>query len=105
MICRALSGKLHSAFAGKLGEITHAGYSKDGSSIVVASHIGFAQILDAATGHEKVRLQGHSGAMTDAKFNADSGLGATTSEDKMARVFDTARGLLVHKLQGCHLDR
>ena len=84
-------------------EFRMANFSPDGSSILTAfgEYPDFtARVWDAATGEERVVLQGHEGPVVSALYNAGGNLIVTASLDKTARIWDAKTGKLMHVLNG-----
>jgi WD40 repeat protein len=81
------------------GEI--AALSPDGLRIVAASRFARdARVLDAVTGVELARLEGHMHTIRAASFSPDGTRIVTASHDNTARVWDAASGKELARLSG-----
>jgi WD40 repeat protein len=84
-------------------EYRTASFSPDGRSILTA--FGecpdfTARIWDAATGKERMVLEGHEGPVGSAICSSDGKWIVTASLDKTARIWDAGTGKVVHVLKG-----
>jgi len=69
-----------------------AGFSPDGSRIVIASADKTAQISDTATGKELAVLGGRQHQVNSAAFSPDGARVITSDHDDAARIWDAATG-------------
>ncbi len=85
--------------------IFHMRFNPDGKQLaVVGSNLrlqnGEARILDAATGHEILRLVDHTGMVMDVSFSPDGQRVATCSTDRTNRIWDARTGQEILTLRG-----
>ena len=80
--------------------VNDAALAPDGSTLAVAADDGAVQLWDAATGELRLRLLGHSDAVTAVAFSPDSSLVVSASTDRDARIWDVESGRLVQRLHG-----
>jgi DNA-binding SARP family transcriptional activator/WD40 repeat protein len=82
-----------------LGELGHPlTLSHDGSTIAYADGSDVV-VVDAATGQQRHRLQGHHGALLQVQFSDDGELVASVSDDQTAMVWQTSTGRARERLQ------
>jgi len=72
-------------------------WSPDGSRLAVAGLDGAGRVLDASTGRERLRLNGHSRGLTGIAFLSSQRL-VTSSLDGSVRVWDAESGDLLRTL-------
>jgi WD40 repeat protein len=65
-------------------------WAPDGSWIATASNDRTARIWDAATGHQRAVLNGHTSSVNAVAWAPDGSWIATASNDGTARVWETA---------------
>ena len=70
------------------------------AKLVVTCQAKNAIILDAETGKEKGKLEGHSSFISSVAFSPDSKFIATGSSDQTARIWDASNGIELHRLDG-----
>ncbi|MDC0677559.1 nSTAND1 domain-containing NTPase [Sorangium atrum] len=75
-------------------------FSPDGERVVTAGVSDTAQIWDAASGKELVRLEGHQGQVWSASFSPDGARIVTASDDRTARIWDAGSGKELVRLEG-----
>lgn len=75
-------------------------YSPDGSRMVTANEEGLAEVWDAASGRELLRLKGHTACVHSARYSFDGKRIVTASEDRTARIWDARTGALLGQLIG-----
>lgn len=81
-----------SEYGFRLG-IDRASYSPDGGSLVVTgTHSDHAAVLDAETGEEILRLPGHEGGLSGARYSPDGRTIVTSGYDSIVRVWDAGTG-------------
>ena len=79
------------------GAATTAGYSPDGSQLLVAGAEGRGQVVDARTGEVRAELR-HGGAIHEGWFAPAGGTILTASDDGTARIWDAETGEQVRAL-------
>src|SRR5581483_10341536 len=67
-------------------------FSPDGKAVLSCGGDRTARVWDAATGKEKIALQGHSKAVEYAVFSPDGATVATASWDHTIKLWDAATG-------------
>ncbi|MGZ3424499.1 MAG: WD40 domain-containing protein, partial [Polyangiales bacterium] len=68
--------------------------------LVAVAHRNVVSIVDVGTLRERVRLRGHSQAVTGIAVSPDGKTVATTSRDETARLWDLATGREILRLEG-----
>jgi WD40 repeat protein len=75
-------------------------WSPDTRSIAVASSDGTANVVDAATGENRLSLRGHQGSVHSIAYNQSGALIVTASSDHTARLWDARSGAILSVLRG-----
>lgn len=80
-------------------DIWKASYSPDDTSIIYVSDSAII-VLDAQSGMEKLRIKGHTGDVTKAKFNHDGKRIVSSSSDNTIKIWDAKTGEIIKTLNG-----
>ena len=88
-----------SSVSSQLGAITAVCYNPAGSKIVTASQFSI-KIWDAQSGILLHTLEGHTGRVSSAEYNATGSQILTASDDGPVRIWDAQSGKLLHTLEG-----
>lgn len=78
-----------------------AAFSSDGMLVGIAGGSGAAYIVDADSGHDRIVLDGHAGAITAIGFSHDAAVIATASNDRTVGLWRTADGARLSLMHGC----
>jgi len=84
----------------KVHEIHGATFSEDGGSILTAGIDGTARLLNAATGAELRRFEGHAEAIRSAVFGRVDRTVLTAGDDGTIRLWDVASGAELRRFEG-----
>ncbi|MHC4547768.1 MAG: WD40 repeat domain-containing serine/threonine protein kinase [Planctomycetota bacterium] len=76
-----------------------AALSPDGTRVVTGGNDGTARVWEVASGREKMRLEGHQGAVGSVAFSPDGRMVATADGDGRARLWDAARGREIRSVE------
>ncbi len=82
------SGEAVFTFRERLSTISHIGFSPDGGEVLISLSSGTVLLVDASTGKETARLEGHRDRVNHAAYSPDGRLIVTASMDKTARVWE-----------------
>ncbi len=80
-------------------DIWYASYSPDDTSIIYVSDSTFI-VLDAKSGIERMRIKGHSGLVTKAKFSHDGRRIVSSSDDNTIKIWDAKTGEVINTYNG-----
>ncbi|MGP1384276.1 MAG: nSTAND1 domain-containing NTPase [Thainema sp.] len=73
--------------------VSRAVFSPDGQSVVATGWDGLITLFQAETGHEKMSIIGHRGAIVDAAYSPDGSQFATADEDGLIKLWESASGV------------
>lgn len=83
----------------KLG-IANLTYSPDGETIATAGYDHIGRLIDAETGEERVKLEGHAAGVNSVSFSPDGKRLATAGLDKLVKIWDVETGTELASLTG-----
>lgn len=80
-------------------DIWHASFSPDDTSIIYVSDSTFV-VLDARSGIERLRIKGHTGLLTKARFSHDGKRIVSSSDDNTIKIWDAKTGEIIKTFIG-----
>ena len=80
-------------------DIWHVSFSPDDTSVIYVSDSTFV-VLDAKSGKETMRVKGHAGLLTKAKFSHDGERIVSSSDDNTVKIWDAKTGKIIKTYNG-----